>query len=222
MSRLRLVLAPLVVLTVSACVRDDYSNNRSGGARAANGTNYAYNRIDLDTMRIPNGIVDSAFQMADAIRRFRKDLPEPNGLENGASSRQALVEMFVAALATRDTKRLGELAMSRAEFAYLYYPLSRDAMAPSGGMPPTLRWDLLTLTSEKGIARALERLGGQPLTLVSLDCPNPPGSMGMLVQHDGCTVQLARGDGTLFKGQLFGSILEQGGHFKFIGYVNDM
>ncbi len=220
---MRLALTLLLVAGQAACVRDDFSKKapNASAARSTDGTAYAYKRIDLDTMRITNQNIDSAFQIADAVRRFRQDLPEPAGLVDGAPSRQALAEAFVAALSAKDTKTLGQLAMSRAEFAYLYYPMSSDAMAPNG-MPPTLRWDLLTLTSEKGIGRALERLGGRALTLVSLDCPNPPATIGALTQHDSCTIQIARADGSIFNGVLFGSILELDSHFKFIGYANDM
>ncbi len=214
---MRTVLLLLAATTLtSACVRDDFAKNRPGSAYSA------ASRIDLDTIRLSDSVIGARLNLSDELRRFRENLTEPFGLERGAPSRQALVQEFVTALAAKDAKRLGELAMSRAEFAYVYYPQSHDMMARDGGMPPSMRWDLLSLASEKGLARALDRMGGQPLTLVAMDCPNPPASMGPLSQHDGCSVQLARADGTLFRGQLFGSILEQAGQFKFIGYVNDL
>ncbi len=159
--------------------------------------------------------------MPEMIRRFRAGLPDPKGLVGGADSRRALATQFVAALAAGNRTTLGELTLSRAEFAYLYYPNSRDA-GMTNGMPPTLRWDLMTLSSEKGIARAIDRIGGKPLTLQALDCPNPPATTGTITMHDGCTVRIGLVDGTTFNGRLFGSIIEHAGRFKFAGYNNDM
>ncbi len=222
----RVFPAQLYLITfagIAACARDQAADTSQAttAAPSTDGPAYAYNRIALDTARSPGTVIDSALPIAEAIRRFRKDLADPAALVGGAASRTALVEAFVAALSRKDSKALGRLAMSRAEFAYLYYPSSRDATAPNG-MPPTVRWDLLTLASEKGIGRALERLGGQPLTLVTLACDTAPAKLGELTLHDGCTVRIAKGSGQEFDGVLFGSILELRGRFKFIGYANDM
>jgi hypothetical protein len=181
----------------------------------------AASQIDFDTMRSPREVFESMRASAEALRRFRIGLPEPDGLAGGAPTRQALGELFVAALSARDTAALGNLLVTRAEFAYLYYPLSRDALS-ANGMPPDRRWELLELSSQTSVARALSQFGGRALTLVSLDCPNAPATIGVLAQHDGCTVHLARGDGSTFNGVLFGPIVEHQGHFKFIGYANDM
>ena len=185
------------------------------------GVPYAYDRKSLDTTRAPGTVIDSVFPMPEMIRRFRVGLPEPRGLIGGAESRQLLATQFVAALAARDRTALGRLTLSRAEFAYLYYPNSRDA-AMANGMPPTLRWDVMTLASEKGVARALDRIGGKPLTLQALDCPTPPVTTGTITLHDDCTLRIARTDGSTFSGRLFGSIVEHAGRFKFAGYNNDM
>jgi hypothetical protein len=191
-------------------------------ATTASGTPYAYDRIPLDTSRRPDAVIDSVFPMPEMLRRFRVGLPAVRTLDGGAPSRQALVAQFAAALAAQDKATLGRLTLSRAEFAYLYFPHTPDAELPNG-LPPTLRWDQITLSSEKGIARALDRIGGKgALTLTRLDCPNPPVSQGPVTLHDGCTVRLTKADGSEFNGRLFGPILEYAGRFKFIGYSNDM
>jgi hypothetical protein len=160
--------------------------------------------------------------MPEMLRRFRAGLPEVRDLAGGATSRTALAEQFVAALGARDKAALGMLTLSRAEFAYVYFPTTPDASQPNG-LPPTLRWDQITLASEKGIGRALERIGGRgALTLVMLDCPNAPISQGPVTVHDGCTVRLRLADGSEFNGRLFGPILEHARRYKFIGYSNDM
>jgi hypothetical protein len=184
------------------------------------GAPYAYERIPLDTTRLPGTIVDSVFPMPEMMRRFRDGLPEVTALVGAPTSRQALVEAFVTALATRDVPTLGRLTLSRAEFAWLYYPATSDYTRPNG-LPPTLRWNQLTLASEKGIGRALDRMG-PGLTLEQLDCPNPPVSMGPAVLHVECMVRIRMSDKSLFTGQLFGPILEYAGGFKFTGYTNRM
>ena len=213
----------LCVVACTACSSTDAASRGDSGAiaRTPDGVPYAYERVPLDTTRTPGAVVDSVFPMPEMIRRFRLKLPDPKGLVGGADSRQALATRLVAALSAADRATLGQLTLSRAEFAYLYYPNSRDA-GMTNGMPPTLRWDLITLSSEKGIARAIDRIGGKPLTLQSLDCPNPPATTGTITMHDGCTVRLGRADGTTFNGRLFGSIIEHAGRFKFAGYDNDM
>lgn len=186
------------------------------------GTPYAYSRIALDTTRKSGGVIDSVFPMPEMMRRFRVNLPELRALDGGAASRQALATEFVAALSSRDKATLGRLTLSRAEFAWLYFPITPNA-ARDNGLPPTLMWDQITLASEKGIGRALDRIGGRgALTLERLDCPKPPVTQGPATLHEDCTLVLRNADGAEYKGRLFGPILEYGGRFKFIGYTNDM
>ncbi|MES3033427.1 MAG: hypothetical protein V4813_05460 [Gemmatimonadota bacterium] len=209
-----------VALLLIGCSTAEPSRTDSATAPAG-GVSYAYDRVPLDTSRRPDAVIDSVFPMPEMLRRFREGLPTLTALDGGATSRQALAEQFVAALAARDTRTLGQLTLSRAEFAWVYFPNSPDAVMPNG-LSPQLRWTQITLDSEKGISRALERIGGSALTLAALDCPNPPVTTGALALHDGCTVALRRADGTMFRGRLFGPILETGGRFKFAGYSNDM
>ncbi|MDZ7632338.1 MAG: hypothetical protein U5K74_13565 [Gemmatimonadaceae bacterium] len=218
------MLRPLfAALCLVACARGESPQADSGSvAVTPEGTPYAYERIPLDTARRPGAVIDSVFPMPEMMRRFRDGLPEVRALHGGAESRRELAERFAAALAARDRATLGQLTLSRAEFAYLYFPNTADA-ASDNGLPPTLRWDQITLASEKGIARALERVGGRgALTLIQLDCPNPPVSQGPVTLHDGCSIRLKQAEGTEFDGRLFGPIMEYAGTFKFIGYANDM
>lgn len=223
MSSTRTLAALSVVLIVAACTNTKPSSDAgtAAAARDTNGVPFAYQRIPLDTSHTPGAIIDSVFPMPEMLKRFRSGLPELSALQGGDDSRQALVSHFITALAASDKIALGKLALSRAEFAWLYFPNSRDAMMPNG-LPPQRRWDQVTLNSEKGIGRALTRLGGKPITLESFDCPNPPVTTGAQKLHDGCTVKLKLADGTTFTGPLFGSIIEYAGRFKFVSYTNDM
>lgn len=225
MSSTRTLAALGVALIVAACTKtnpsSDAGTTAAAAARDTNGVPFAYQRIALDTSHAPGAIIDSVFPMPQMVKRFRIGLPEFTSLQGGEVSRQALVTHFITALAASDKITLGKLVLSRAEFAWLYFPNSRGATMPNG-LPPQRRWDQITLRSEKGIGRALTRLGGKPLTLESFDCPNPPVTTGAQKLHDGCTVKLKLADGTTFTGPLFGSIIEYAGRFKFVSYTNDM
>src|SRR5262245_9032664 len=70
----------------------------------------------------PTRVVDSVLPREVEIARFRAGLPPVASLSGGASSREALIRRFVTALETSDTAGLRNLLMSRAEFAWLYYP----------------------------------------------------------------------------------------------------
>lgn len=214
-------LLPCLCLT-AACSKSDSApiDTVAGSARANTGT-YAYERIPLDTTRIPGATIDSVFPMPEMLRRFRLGLPVVSTLVGGAMSRQELVTQFVAALSISDKAKLGQLTLSRAEFAHIYFPNTPDAMRENG-LSPMLRWDQMTLASEKGISRALTRHGGKPVTLERLDCPNAPVTTGPVTLHSNCTVKLRTENAEPFDGQLFGAIIEHAGRFKFLGYTNDM
>ena len=190
-------------------------------AKTPEGAPYAYERLPLDTSRAPGTIVDSVFPMPEMITRFRAGLPEVRALAGGEISPESLAAKFVLALAEGDSRTLSLLALSRAEFAYLYFPYAADAQR-DGGLSPALRWDGILRNSEKGISRALDRIGRKPLKFDALQCQTPPSRLGPMTQQDGCTVRLTLADGTAFSGRLFGSIVGIGGRYKFVGYANDM
>jgi hypothetical protein len=190
-------------------------------ARTETGAPYAYERVALDTTRPPGTIIDSVFPMPEMIRRFRIGVPEVQSLTGGAESPRALVDRFVEALATKNTRALGAMTLSRAEFAWIYLPAVTDS-SDSRAMPPALRWDNLLLPSEKGIARALDRIGGKALRVNALTCPSPATRRQAVVLHERCVVDLSSTDGAAFRGRLFSAIVEYHGQFKFLGYSNDM
>ena len=223
MASFRTLITLHVALLATACTnaRPAADTKGSAAARDTNGVPFAYQRIPLDTSHTPGAIIDSVFPMPEMLKRFRVGLPELSALQGGEVSREALVSRFITALASSDKVALGKLVLSRAEFAWLYFPNSRDATIPNG-LPPQRRWDQVTLNSEKGIGRALTRLGGKPITLDSFDCPNAPVTDGAQKLLDGCTVTLTLADSSKFSGPLFGSIIEYAGRFKFVSYTNDM
>ena len=167
--------------------------------------------------------IDSVFPIEEEIRRFRADLPgAPAGLEAGAStSRDALVARFVKAIETLDTAAVREMVMSRAEFAYLYYPFTRFAKPPQE-LSPALVWFQIRQNSEKGIGRAFRTFGGRGLGFAGYRCPEPPAIEEVNRLWEGCVLRLRGPDGSESETRLFGTILERDGRFKFLSYANDL
>lgn len=173
-----------------------------------------------ESVTTSTGVVDSIFPLDEALRRFRDGVPATTELTGGAPSREALVQRFFAALESRDTATLRELVLTRAEFAWLYYPTSTFAREPFYQMPD-VTWFLNVAGSEKGITRALERFGGPGTRFTGYECPADTRSDGGLTFIDGCVVELVRA-GESRRLRLFGSIVERGGRFKFYSYANDL
>jgi hypothetical protein len=166
------------------------------------------------------GVVDSILPPKEALRRFRADLPEVTALTGGASSRDALVRRFLSALEARDTATLREMVLSRAEYAWLYYPASAFAREPYYQMPQ-LNWFLNIEDSQKGITRLFTRYGGRDLQFASYECPQAERFDGGLRMWDRCVVSFVH-DGAEKQMRMFGSIAERNGQFKFYSYVNDL
>jgi hypothetical protein len=164
--------------------------------------------------------VDSVFSLDEELRRFRAELPDSAAwLEGGADSVDALVAAFSAALENLDVPALGELVMTPAEFAYLYYPTTRFS-SPPYTMSPALVWFQLENYGSKGLNRALARYGGRPLRAVDHTCPDPPQQEGENLIRHGCTIRRIDEAGDTVGTSLFGAILERDGRFKFISYAN--
>ena len=171
---------------------------------------------------VPAAYVDSIFPMDEQIRRFRADLADrPATLAGGEASRAKLVESFVRAVESHDTASLRAMVLSRAEFAYLYYPTSRSARPPMQ-QSPALVWFQIQQNSEKGIVRALRRYGGQPLGYLAHDCEADPRREGENILWERCSVRRVLTSGDTVDGRWFGSIIARDGRFKFVSYVNDL
>ena len=165
------------------------------------------------------GVVDSILPVAEALRRFRADLPQVDTLQSGSTSREALVARLAKAITARDTSDLNAMVLSRAEFAWLFYessPLSR----PPYEAPPALLWGQIITSSDEGARQLVNRLGGKAITVSNFRCPNAPEVQGPVSLHTRCVVRFtAKGEKPL-EGNLFGSIIERDGRFKFVGLGN--
>ena len=167
-----------------------------------------------------SGPVDSILPIEEALRRFRADLPSVDRLEGGASSRDALVRAFVRAVERNDTTTVRRLHVTKAEYAYLYFPTSIYMSEPYR-QPPELAWLLAAQSSEKGIGRVLRRLGGRHIAFAGYDCTAETRE-GANAFWRSCTVDyLDPETGTRLARRLFGTIIARDGHFKFLTYAND-
>ena len=168
------------------------------------------------------GYVDSAISTAEALRRFRGDLEEiPTSLVRGATTRDALIQGFVRAMEARDTAALRDMVLSRAEFAYLYYPTSKFSRPPYA-LPPAVLWLLMRENSLKGVRRSLDRRGGQPLGYLGYHCEPQPEPQGENTLWNGCTIRRGVTPEDTITERLFGTIIERDGRYKFVSYANGL
>jgi hypothetical protein len=165
--------------------------------------------------------VDSVIPRDVELARFRAGLSEPTGFTGGASNRDALVRDFINALERRDSTALRNLLLSRAEFAYLYYPSNPEAESPYD-LSPGLMWFMMDGRSERGLARVLEERGGRPLQYVGYECPTPGMRQGQNTVWAGCLVRRRQGSSDAVRELLFGPIVQRGGLFKFVSYSNKL
>ncbi|MHB1195027.1 MAG: hypothetical protein ACYC6F_18550 [Longimicrobiales bacterium] len=196
-------LASLVAASLlAACGRDERPPDAAGRP---------------DTVRT---IVDSIFPIEEELRRFRSDVgEEPTSLAGGARSRDALVERFVTALEEADTAAFQDMLLTRAEFAWLYYPHTRFT-APPYELAPGLLWFQIENGTGRGFGRLLERMGGRPAHADGYDCPSEPRTEGPNRVWEECVVHLRPPGGEPRDLALFGSILERGGVYKFVSFSN--
>jgi hypothetical protein len=170
----------------------------------------------------PGYIVDSILPIEEHLRRFRLDIPvAPASLAGGATSRDALVRQFIAALERRDTTALAAMLLNRAEFAYLVYPESHWTRPPYR-QAPGLVWMQAANANGTGFSRLLERMAGRDLGFQSYTCGGEPEVIsGNRIWRD-CTLSVERTPGDRRDMKLFAGIIERGGQFKIYSYGNDL
>ncbi|HEX2780913.1 MAG TPA: hypothetical protein VHM30_15540, partial [Gemmatimonadaceae bacterium] len=138
-----------------------------------------------------------------------------------ARSRDALVARFVRALESRDTASLRAMAITRREFAWLYYPSTIYVRPPYETGPETI-WQLMSARSAGGLSRVVARVGGAHIRLLGYACDPTARVEGANRYHEQCYLRYQRaGADSVERRRLFGSVMERGGRFKFVGYAND-
>lgn len=169
----------------------------------------------------PAGVVDSFVPREVALERFRAALPRVDTLAHASPSRDALVRRFVAALERGDRATLDSMAVTQAEFAWLYYPTTPQGLPPYD-LPPGLLWFTLDGNSRKGIGRALVTFGGRPLGYQGYRCDPEPSREGENLVWGPCTLSVTSPDGARQEVRLLALILERQGRFKVLSYANKL
>lgn len=169
----------------------------------------------------PEIMIDSALPTDTLLRRFQAALEEPARLSPAASSREELTRRYLDAVARSDTATLRELHITRAEYAFLYFPESQ-MMRPPYELPPEVAWMLLSAESGKGIGAILRRFSGKPLELRGVRCPGEPLREGTNIVWRDCVVRYQDERGAERERPLFAAIIERAGEFKFFSYATPL
>jgi hypothetical protein len=207
----------LIALSLSACERPAATTAAGAAVPPAEATAIATTPHAAST----TGSAPSP-EIQAALDGFRQNLGEPpTELGSGARpSRDALVEAFVRALEAADSAAFAPMMITRAEFAWLYYPFTKYVRPPYA-MDPDVLWTLQVQNAEKGISRALREYAGRALGFAGYACAAEPETAGVNRVWEDCVVHLNL-DGGKVTARLFGSILERRGRFKFMSYANNL
>lgn len=160
------------------------------------------------------GVRDSVLPREVELKRFRATEGRVTELTDGALTRDALVLGFINTVEEGNPAAAQRLAMSRAEFGWLYYP-SNPFGRPPYDLSPELFWFTMDSNGRKGHDRVLRRFGGRPLGYRDYHCPAAPVVEGENRIHAPCEVTF-NDRGALVTARLFGPIIERDGRFKFV------
>lgn len=175
-----------------------------------------------DATAAPAGVVDSALPIDTLLARFRATIPDtPRTLRGGEASAEALARALLRAIQANDTATVQRLVLSRAEFAWLYYPHTRYTKPPYE-LGPELLWMQMGASSEKGIVRLLRRYGGSTLRFDALLCEDSILVEGPNRVTPSCRVRFAAADSAARDLRIFGSLLQRDGQYKFVSYANEL
>jgi hypothetical protein len=166
----------------------------------------------------PAGTIDSILPIEEHLRRFRKGLPQVDTLTGGYPSRDSLVAAMLAATSARDTTALVRMRLTAAEYAWLYYP-AHIYTAPPYELDPGTFWMMIEANNSKGLGRLLHHRGGNRIVLRSYECQASEAVRAPVREWNRCTLQLTV-NRVESNEQLFGSIVEIGGRYKFVSYAN--
>jgi hypothetical protein len=168
-----------------------------------------------------SNVVDSVIPRDEALRRFRVGLPEVDSLSDGAATRDELVHRFVQAVEARDTSALVSMLMTKAEYAWLYYPTTPQGLPPYD-LSPSLYWFMIEERSAQGLGHLMQERAGQSLRVTGYRCDPGFSQEGENKVYGPCLLRRFQARGDTASERLFGPILERGGRFKFVSYANKL
>jgi hypothetical protein len=164
--------------------------------------------------------VDSVLPRDVELQRFRADLPEVTALSGGAPSRDALVAAVVRGIETGDTSALSALVLSRAEYAWLYYPTSAQG-SPPYDLAPGLYWFMLEGRNRQGLSFFAQERSRRPLRVLGYDCGTSVTTEGINRLYGPCVVRRLQAPGDTVTERYFSQIIERNGVFKVVTYYGD-
>jgi len=173
-----------------------------------------------DTPAEREAVVDSALALDTLLARFRTGLERPAALRGGAPSLDELVARFGRAVAASDTAAFRALALTREEFAWLYYPELPEA-APPYELEPALLWFMIETGSGRGLRTLLAERGGRPLEVTGYTCQGERRH-GAITLWGPCVLHRLEGPGDTVTEALFGPVVSRGGRLKFVSYANKL
>jgi hypothetical protein len=165
-------------------------------------------------------VVDSALSIDTLLARFREDLDRPAAFSGGAASLDALIERFVRAVEHDDSAAFRGMALTRAEFAWLYYPHLPEA-APPFELEPGLMWFMIETNSGRGLRNLLGERGGRPLGVVGYACEDERHH-GPVTIWVPCVLRRLQAEADTVSEGLFGPIVSRDGEFKFVSFANKL
>lgn len=165
-------------------------------------------------------VVDSILPSGEALRRFQASLTPVTALSGSIASRDTLVARFMSAIESGDTATLKGLLVSKAEYAFLYFPTSTYVRKPYE-LPPEIAWLLNEHNNLKGFARLARRLGGKSLGFRGHECGEAVTESENRFWRSCRVTYVDPATGLAVTRALFGSIIERAGHYKFLSYSND-
>jgi hypothetical protein len=165
--------------------------------------------------------VDSAVPRELALAQFQRASARTAALSGGAPTRDELVQRFVRAVERADTAALRRMVLSRGEFAFLYYPTSREGLPPYD-LSPDLMWFMMVERSNRGATALVQERSGRSLGYAGYRCLGDSTIEGRNRLWGPCLVRRVQAPGDTVEDRLFGPIVERGGQFKFVSFSNKL
>jgi hypothetical protein len=164
---------------------------------------------------------DTLHTAEESLRRFREPLIPVDSLSPMFATREAVARAFVAGLVANDARFVARTLLTRAEFAWLYYP-DNPISRPPYELPAGIAWFELEGNSLAGLRHALATYGGRRIFFRRIDCRAEPVIQGSNRLWNGCAVTVSVDGERDVPVRMFGSVLERGGRFKLVTAANDL
>jgi hypothetical protein len=137
------------------------------------------------------------------------DLP----LSGGASTREDLARMLLAALSARDEKALHALRVTREEFSVILWPEFPESR-PITNITADDAWGMAIAQSVAGAGRAVGQFGGRDLTLLRVETGAPVAYRNFILYRDVSILVVDRSTGVETRLSFAPAFVERTGHVK--------